>query len=160
MQEIEVDAGERFRHVGLGDIADDAPTSRSLLEGHVEAGTAWVACDGDDRVIGFATSSIVDGDAHLDHISVIPAASGHGAGRSLIDGVLDWARAGRRDFITLTTFRDIPWNGPYYARLGFRTLAASEMGPGLTRIRTREKRDGLDIRERIAMRRSTQVSIR
>ena len=40
--------------------------------------------------------------------------------------------------VTLTTFRDVPWNAPYYERLGFRTLAADEITPGLAAIRAHE----------------------
>jgi hypothetical protein len=33
--------------------------------------------------------------------------------------------------MTLVTFRGVPWNAPYYERLGFRELAASDVTPGL-----------------------------
>ena len=29
--------------------------------------------------------------------------------------------------MTLSTFRDVPWNGPFYRRLGFRELSRQEM---------------------------------
>ena len=31
----------------------------------------------------------------------------------------DWARARGYDDITLATYRDVPWNGPFYASEGF-----------------------------------------
>jgi len=38
--------------------------------------------------------------------------------------------------VTLTTYRDLPWNGPYYSRLGFREIDLKEAGPGhLGRLR-------------------------
>ncbi len=156
LQEIELDAGERFRQVGLASIADDAPPSAELLAGHIDSATVWIARDGDGHAVGYVTASIVDNEAHLDQISVIGAAAGHRVGRHLLDVVLDWARASGMDSITLTTFRDVPWNGPYYERLGFVVLESSEMGSELTRIRTEETRNGLDVEERVAMRRSTQ----
>ena len=156
LQEIELDAGERFREVGLAPIADDAPPSAELLEGHIDSATVWIACDGDGHAVGYATASIVDNEAHLDQISVIGAAAGHRVGRRLLHVVLVWARASGMDSITLTTFRNVPWNGPYYERLGFVVLESNEMGPGLTRIRAEESRNGLDVEERVAMRRSTQ----
>jgi len=156
LQEIELDAGERFREVGLAPIADDEPPSAELLEGHIDSATAWIACDGDGHAVGYATASIVDNEAHLDQVSVIGAAEGHRVGGRLLDVVLAWARASGMDSITLTTFRNVPWNGPYYERLGFVVLESNGMGPGLTRVRAEETRNGFDLEERVAMRRSTQ----
>ncbi len=156
LQEIELDAGNRFREVGLASIADGAPPSAELLEGHIDSATAWVASDGDGHAVGYAMASIVDDEAHLDQISVIGAAAGHRVGLRLLDVVLVWARASGMAWITLTTFRNVPWNGPYYERLGFVVLESNEMGLGLDRIRAEESLGGLDVEERVAMRRSTQ----
>jgi hypothetical protein len=53
----------------------------------------------------------------------------------------------------LTTYRDVPWNGPFYARRGFRTI--SRLGPGLRAIRDHEKAIGDDgFGPRIAMRKN------
>ena len=46
--------------------------------------------------------------------------------------------------MTLTTFADAPWNGPYYRRLGWRDLPAAELGPELASIRRHEASLGLD----------------
>ena len=64
-------------------------------------------------------------------MSVSPAHRGARIGAALIDHVAGLARASGRSAVTLTTFRDIPWNAPYYARLGFRELAEDEWGPDL-----------------------------
>jgi hypothetical protein len=42
----------------------------------------------------------------------------------------------------LTTFRDVPWNGPYYAALGF--TAVDDRSPGLMAIREHERAIGDD----------------
>lgn len=55
--------------------------------------------------------------------------------------------------LTLTTFSDVPWNRPYYERLGFRVLDEVELSPGLRRIRREEAQRGLDRWGRVAMRR-------
>ncbi|EHK81871.1 hypothetical protein [Rhodococcus pyridinivorans] len=59
--------------------------------------------------------------------------------------------------LTLTTYRDVPWNGPYYARLGFRTVADDALSPGLTRIRVEERKHGLDRWPRTVMRRGLEA---
>lgn len=61
------------------------------------------------------------------------------------------ARAGGYDRITLTTFRDVPFNGPFYASLGWRALADDDLTPGLVAVRREERRAGLDRWPRQAM---------
>ncbi len=148
---IELDAGEVFRTVGLDAIADQEPDDPVTLRGHIADGTAWVA-ERDGDVIGYAVASTVDGHAHLGQVSVIRAAQGFGVGRSLIDRVERWGREQRSGSITLTTFADVPWNGPYYARLGYEPLPPSELTPGLAVIRANETAAGIDLLPRIAMR--------
>ncbi len=70
----------------------------------------------------------------------------------LIQTVVDWAKAAGLPAITLLTFRDVPWNGPYYTSLGFRPLADAELTPGLLTLRTHESELGLDLTIRQAMR--------
>ena len=53
--------------------------------------------------------------------------------------------------LTLTTFDDIPWNGPYYERLGFRRLDEAELSPALQSIRQAEVDAGLPMEQRICM---------
>ncbi|WP_411757210.1 hypothetical protein [Streptomyces venezuelae] len=55
--------------------------------------------------------------------------------------------------LTLTTFADVPWNAPYYARIGFRPLADAELTPALRTIRAHEAELGLDRWPRLCMRR-------
>lgn len=149
--EVELDAGEMFRTVGLDSIADGTPDGPGALQPHIEDGTAWVA-ELDGNVIGYALASIVDGQAHLRQVSVLRAAQGIGVGRSLIEQVERWGRKQRLRSITLTTFADVPWNAPYYVRLGYSPMAEGELSPGLAAIRTAEVAGGLDLRPRIAMR--------
>jgi hypothetical protein len=68
-----------------------------------------------------------------------------------VNAVSDWARYRGLPAVTLTTFRDVPWNGPFYAKLGFREL--SELSPGLAAMREHERAIGDDdFGTRIAMR--------
>lgn len=150
MQRIEIEAGRLFLDVGLDEVAGDEPLPAEHLVEHVRAGTAWVAVVG-TRVVGYAIASVVDGEGHLDQVSVVPEFGRQGIGGALLTAVAAWSRGNGRHSLTLTTFRDVPWNGPYYARLGFVEVAADELGPELTAIRAREAR--LDaLRPRTAMR--------
>ncbi|WP_328292611.1 GNAT family N-acetyltransferase [Kineococcus sp. NBC_00420] len=79
--------------------------------------------------VGFARVERVDGLAHLQQVSVHPDAARHGVGSSLLAAVLDRAAASGFTGVTLTTFADVPWNGPFYRRRGFATM--SDPGPEL-----------------------------
>jgi GNAT superfamily N-acetyltransferase len=155
LQAIEVAAGARFAEVGMPDVADDAPPPRSHLDRYRRDGRLWVITDGDDRPVGYATARVVDGAGHLDQLSVLPGHQRRGLGRQLVDHVDRWAAALGLPALTLSTFRHVPWNGPWYERLGFTVVPEEQLGPGLRATRRRERRAGLDVSRRQFMRRPT-----
>jgi GNAT superfamily N-acetyltransferase len=106
-----------------------------------------------DHVIGYLISDLVDGSVHIEQVSVHPGHARRGVGRSLIERTALQAAAFGMSALTLTTFRDVPWNAPYYARLGFRILDEGEWTPGLRAARRREAAHGLDRWPRVCMRR-------
>jgi ribosomal protein S18 acetylase RimI-like enzyme len=156
LHDIEVAAGGLFRSIGMAWVADDPPPDSDVLLGHVSTGTAWVAVDA-HVVVGYVIASIVDGDGHVDQVSVDPTAVGRRIGERLIDLVDVWAAARGAPAITLTTFIDVPWNAPYYRRIGFIDLTDGELGPELRSIREAEREAGLDVAPRLAMRREVQA---
>ena len=79
-----------------------------------------------------------------------------GIGRQLIEHAAGWARDHGYPALTLTTFRDVIWNAPYYERLGFRVLTADEFTPGLRRISSREAELETARHPRVAMRRELE----
>ncbi|GGB50248.1 N-acetyltransferase [Tistrella bauzanensis] len=117
-----------------------------------------VATDKDDRPLGFALTTIVDGHAHLAELDVAPAFGRRGIGRGLIAAVAARAAAAGHDRLTLTTFRDVPWNGPFYRRLGFRVIAPDDIGPGLAAIRAAEALRLDPLSPRVAMQRPLDQS--
>ncbi|MBI5087370.1 MAG: GNAT family N-acetyltransferase [Actinobacteria bacterium] len=153
MQALEVDAGRRFREVGMDAIADDAPPHADLLAEHIAAGTAWVVVGDDDRPLGYALASTVDGEGHLDQVSVALDAGRRGIGTALIERVCAWAREHGMRSVTLTTFRDVGFNGPYYRSVGFTDVDDDSCGPELAAIRRRERAAGIEVAPRVAMRR-------
>jgi len=115
-------------------------------------GLVWVAEDAAGRLIGFATCEAFEHELHLWELAVRHDAQGKGAGRAMIAAVADEARARGLPAVTLTTFRDIPWNAPFYARCGFVELSGDDLGPFLTLVREKEVEIGLDVANRCAMR--------
>jgi GNAT superfamily N-acetyltransferase len=151
LRTIERLAGERFRDVGLPDVADDEPLSLDVLTHHTERGRCWVAVDDAGGPIGYVLVDAVDGNAHVEQVTVQPDHQGSGVGRALMERVFEWATRAGMPAVTLTTFSDVAWNAPLYRRLGFRVLRDGELGPGLRAIRDEETAHGLDPGRRVCM---------
>jgi GNAT superfamily N-acetyltransferase len=152
LRRIELLAGERFRDVGLASVADHEPASLEVLADYAAQARSWVAIDEHDRPIGYVVVDVVDGDAHIEQISVRPDRQGMGVARALIDRVRTWASTSGASAITLTTFATVPWNGPLYEHVGFVTLREDEIGPELQSVRDTESAHGLDPAQRVCMR--------
>jgi len=131
LQAIQLAAGNTFRDIGMPAAADTFPLPPESLSGYRRAGRAWVAADEYDEPIGFVVFDVVDGCAHIEQVSVHPAHAGQRIGAMLLEYVADWAIDQDMPAMTLITFRGVPWNAPYYERLGFRELAESEVTPEL-----------------------------
>lgn len=151
LAQVERAAGRMFRDIGMPEIADDEPPSPQVLAGYLAAGRAWVAVDDADRPVAYLIAEPVDGNLHIEQVSVHPDAAGRGVGRRLIEHLARHAKAGDVPALTLTTFADVPWNAPYYRRLGFAVVPADEQGPELRRVREHEAAIGLDRWPRVAM---------
>jgi ribosomal protein S18 acetylase RimI-like enzyme len=152
---VEVRAGARFRSVvepRIARCADAEPYSVDELTGFIERERAWVMTDG-GAVAGFVVVDIVDGCAHVEEVAVAPEFGRRGHGAALLGAVDEWARSSGLAAVTLTTFRDVPWNGPWYARLGFRVLDDRELSPALRALRDAEDAHGLPAELRVVMRR-------
>lgn len=152
LQDIERRAGEQFRAVGMPDIADATPEPIEALAEYANARRSWVAVSDDDQPIGYVITDIVDGNAHVEQISVVPDRQGTGVGRALTDRVRAWAGEHNLPALTLTTFSEVPWNRPLYEHLGFAVIPESDLGPGLRAVRDHEATLGLDPAIRVCMR--------
>jgi GNAT superfamily N-acetyltransferase len=153
LQDIERSAGQAFRAIGMPEIADDAPFTVAELTRYQQAGRAWVTAGPGDRPAAYLVADPVDGNLHIEQVSVHADYAHRGLGRALIEHVASVARAAGQPALTLTTFTEVPWNAPYYQRLGFRPLAESEITPGLNEVRRAEAAHGLDRWPRTCMRR-------
>lgn len=132
LREIEV-AAAAFADIGMPEIAAGTPPSIDELAGYLRAGRAWVSADADDRPAAYVIA--------------------------LIDHLERWAARRGLPALTLTTFADVAWNGPYYERLGFRRLAEGELPPGLRAVCAAESARGLDRWPRVCMRRPIRPAI-
>ncbi|WP_370449314.1 hypothetical protein [Cryobacterium sp. TMT1-2-2] len=84
-----------------------------------------------------------------------PPSARQGVGAGLLDVASECAVQRNMTAVTLTTFRDVPWNAPYYARLGFIVMAEGRWGPALRDKVATEEKNGLEkwprvVRQRLA----------
>lgn len=150
---IERSSGELFRQVpGLEWIADDTVQSAEQHRALIANGLALVA-----EVDGFGLAGFLNGqpaaDAlHLWQIAVHRDLQRRGIGRLLIESAQRHATERGINALTLTTFREIPWNEPFYRKLGFVTLDEADLNPRLQEIMAAEGRAGIPVARRCAMR--------
>ncbi|HET9950521.1 MAG TPA: GNAT family N-acetyltransferase [Candidatus Eisenbacteria bacterium] len=102
--------------------------------------------------VGFAHVTMVDDNPYVFEVDVHPAHARRGVGTRLMRAVESWAREKGFGAVTLTTFSHLPWNAPFYARLGFREIPEADLTPGLRAQLAREAANGLDPAKRVAMR--------
>jgi GNAT superfamily N-acetyltransferase len=101
--------------------------------------------------VAYLLADVVDGNGHVEQVFVNPAHARQGLGRLLLETADAWAREHRLPALTLISCTKVPWNAPYYQRLGFQVLDDACLTPGLRRLREHEATRGLDRRPRVAM---------
>lgn len=151
-------ASQRFRDVGYPNVADDDPFTADELAPYAAGERAWVAVDEAGASVGYVLVDVVDGNAHVEQVTVHPAHQGGGIGRALLERVATWAVAHAMPAVTLTTYTDVPWNRPLYEHLGFVVLDEARIGPELRRLRRTEADHGLDPAVRVCMSRPAMPS--
>lgn len=140
LPEIEASAAGAFEDLlpGLASVTPAEGWREALA-----AGTLWVV-EVDGELVGFVgAEAVVDGGRdglHILEFDVRREWQGRGLGRALILHAIDWARGEGMTFVSLTTFRGVRWNGPFYASVGFREVADS---PRLAGIVASEAEKGL-----------------
>jgi len=133
-------------------------TSIHELNHAQRSGRLWVAL-ANDVPVGFAHVTVLESTAaHLDELDVHPDHGRRGLGTKLVLEVCAWAATNRYGSVTLTTFRDVKWNMPFYARLGFREIESAQLSPELRSVVEDETRRGLDPARRVVMRRLVDSS--
>lgn len=147
---IERAAGQRFRALPeLAWLADGDVISVEQHRGYAEQGLSWLALAA-DRPVGFLLAEAHASSLFIVELSVDLDWQGKGIGRQLIARAAEHARKKGLASLTLTTFRDVPWNAPFYARLGFERVTA--LTPELRQKREEEAAHGFAYETRCAMR--------
>jgi GNAT superfamily N-acetyltransferase len=150
---IERSAGTLFAGLPkLSHLADGPVIALAEHRWFLEDGWTWVAEDPAGTIAGFLCAERLAGNLHVSELSVHRTAQGQGLGRALLEAAIDHARQAGAPAVTLTTFREVAWNAPFYARLGFVMLEAETAGETLQRILAEEVTHGMPPGSRCAMR--------
>src|SRR6266702_370257 len=150
---IEFEAGLRFVSVGMTGIADAPPMALELVERKIAAREIIVAVDADETCVGFVMFEPQPTRFYVQELDVLTSHAGRRIGAALIEQVAQLARAQRVMQLTLSTYREVPWNAPYYRRLGFRDIEEAGLDAALIARREAHIALGLDESKRVFMRR-------
>jgi GNAT superfamily N-acetyltransferase len=151
---VERSAGELFRTLpelawlASGDAALPVEAQRRLIA----RGRVWVAEIDGGGIVAFLSAERQGGTLYIVELSVMQEHQRAGIGKALIKTAADWARSAKLKALTLTTFHDVAWNGPYYQHLGFVRLANVDLAPHLAKVLAKEIEHGLPGERRCAMR--------
>ncbi len=138
LPQVENEADLRYRRVGLGRVVDMPPASLASLEAARLEHRLWVAVSPLNRPVGFALMKFPGDTAWLDQLSVLNRWQGQGYGSALIERVVAAARELGHCRLHLSTYRNVPWNAPYYARRGFKELPRGDW-PHVFRMQAMEE---------------------
>jgi GNAT superfamily N-acetyltransferase len=148
---IERAAARLFPPEDLAPALAETTVPAATLEEARASGRLFVARLG-DRPVGFLVACLLDGEPFIIELDVLPEHHRRGLGSALVRAIVGWAGARGLRGVTLTTFRHLPFNAPFYAKLGFVELPPAEQGPQLRARLAEEAEQGLDPAKRVAMR--------
>jgi GNAT superfamily N-acetyltransferase len=155
LQDVERTAALLFKtypgEAGLTEEIYREANSVETFENAQRAGRLWVAVTPTSEVVGFALVMEIAGFAHLEEIDVLPSHGQQGLGSALLSAVCSWARTAGYPAVTLRTFRNVPWNGPFYLRRGFRVVDSSDVSKHHLDLEAAERKRGLPTELRVTM---------
>ena len=148
---IDKAAGELFRETNLikpEAINDHVPAD--VFAARIDSHDAYVIRNAEGTPLGFTITSLRPDSLYLDQVSVDPAQGRKGLGRALVENVLADAKHRGKRRVTLSTFRDLPWNGPFYASCGFKEIPRAKLKDWMRALEKVQAED-LDISARCFM---------
>src|SRR5262245_20825163 len=155
LPEVERLAGLLFKtyvgDLGISEEMYEHANSVETFAGAQRAGRLWVATAAEGGLVGIALVTEIEGYAHLDELDVLPSHAGQGIGSALLATVCAWAKKAGYSAVTLRTFRDVPWNAPFYQSRGFRIVESARLSAAHVRLEASERQRGLRTDLRVTM---------
>lgn len=151
MPAIERAAADLFTHdAGLEGFDPDDTWTPEEMRRFIRKGHCLVAHVG-ETMAGFLVTEPFRRELHIWEMDVAPQFQQRGIGAGLVRAAQIDARNTGFRALTLTTFRDLAWNAPFYTRLGFDEVIALDAHPRLAGELANEADDGLPAERRCAM---------
>ena len=148
---IEIDAAgmlearEELKGIPLPPPLSEPDYVRLIARGHC------LSAVDDGTPVGFVACRPVGRSLHIGELSVATTHQQHGIGGALLRAIGVDARNSGFSALTLNTFRDVPFNAPFYARHGFVEVENFESWRHLQDSLDMEVALGLPAHSRIAM---------
>jgi len=137
---IERSAGRRFAEIGMEDVSIEPLPEAKAWEPHCASSSLWVSVDRQDQPFGFLAAGVHDDLLFVYQLAVAYERQRQGVGHALLARAEAGAQALGLDQVFLTTFCDVPFNGPYYQRQGYRTVDAADLPRALQPVMDAEHR--------------------
>ncbi len=155
LPQIEKSASELYRaEPHLAWLADAGVIERSEHERLIRKKTVWVAEALQRSLAGFLNAEVLNHELHIWELSVHGDWQRRGAGTQLLRSAYQYALETGLAALTLTTFKDVPWCAPAYAKLGFKPVKHPVLH--LREALDAEVIHGLPSEQRVGMRLSVQ----
>lgn len=137
LPQVEFSASRSFLIIpDLAGLPDGDDMSVEAHQRYISQGTEWVAVNERQEPVGFLASEIINRDLHLWELAVRKDLQNRGIGRQLVCAAEIFAQKRRLESLTLTTFSHVPWNAPWYSRMGFKLSVGDERLAALIRAET------------------------
>lgn len=140
LAEIELAAARLFPTGRVPDLDDTVPVAQ--LQQGLDDGLLWVARQ-QETTVGFTLSTVHEEYLHLLEVAVHPDWGRQGIGRRLVSHVIEQAQQRNLSGVTLTTFRDLDFNGPFYASLGFVEIPVGQQSITIANLVAAEQAAGM-----------------
>ena len=130
---IETNAASIFKDIPeLADLGGSHVAVETIHD-WLSNGRVYIAED-NGTPAGFVAAIPRDTAVYVAEVSTLPAYQGKGVGTALLGLVMDWAReraasTDDRPRVSLTTYREVSWNAPWYRKLGFKEVEPETIGP-------------------------------
>ena len=147
---VEASAASMYCGTRMDFAAATGPNRPGDLSAALGRGLMWVA-EEDGAVVGFLFAEPVGTGLYLRDVAVAVPSQRRGHGRALVLAGIAAGRARHDRMVTLTTDREIVWNAPFYAKLGFEIVEGDAIPLESRRRLAGQLAAGFDPRYRCAM---------
>lgn len=148
---VEHTASQQLREYNIGEVDLNRVCDPIDLLKAQQMNLVWVVDDDKGTVVGFIYLRYINEQPHIEEIDVLPIHSRKGLGTALANTAIDWAKQEKYKYLSLSTFTIVPWNMPFYEKLGFKVVKSEDLSPEFSKLKEIESSLGLNMKNRVIM---------